>query len=609
MTPESDVTIEIVEETPINLNLVEETPITIELVQTGAKGDDGADGVGVPTGGTTNQVLAKASDNDNDTEWKTLDNEDVGAAPTSHTHTESDITDFGDYATEAELTAGLATKANSSHTHPTTDLTATGGTSTSFLTKDNTWATPTNTTYSEITEAEINAGTASTLRTITGRRIGYILAKAYDRANHTGTQPASTISDFDAEVENNAEVSANTSARHTHANKTILDNTTASFTSSDETKLDGIEANADVTDATNVAAAGAYMKLTDSAADVAYDDTVGTPYGVTGDDIQEYTDNLTVAMGTYFDQILSTDLPAKISYTETTTADMDFVIDEDNMASNSDTKIPTQQSVKAYADKKGALSYEVFTSSGTWTKPDGAKVVEVFAIGGGGGGGKGAAGAAGTNRAGGSGGGAGGAVIGQFDATGLDNSVAVTVGAGGAAGTVSGAFNQGGDGGASSFGTYVSAGGGVGGPSGNFFIIGENGGAAGASSLLVAAGGGGVYTGLGFQVPGGNGHVGSGAGGAAINNTNTTSPALAGGNSSAGAGGAGGGSSSAGGNGTNGSGTNGGAGGGGGGTASNGGNGGAGGGGGGGGGAALSPAVAGNGGAGGAGIVIVITYG
>ena len=199
MIPESDVTIEIVEETPIDLNLVEETPIIIQMVQTGAKGDDGADGaagadgadgVGVPAGGTTNQVLAKASDNDNDTEWKTLDNEDVGAAPTSHTH-------------------------------PTTDLTATGGTSTSFLRKDNTWATPTDTTYSEVSEAEINAGTASTLRTITGRRIGYILAKAYDRANHTGTQPASTISDFDAEVENNAEVSANTLARHTHGNKAI----------------------------------------------------------------------------------------------------------------------------------------------------------------------------------------------------------------------------------------------------------------------------------------------------------------------------------------------------------------------------------------------------
>ena len=36
--------------------------------------------------------------------------------------------------------------------------------------------------------------------------------------------------------------------------------------------------------------------------------------------------------------------------TDTSTSSMDFVIDEDNMASNSATKVPTQQSVKAYVD-------------------------------------------------------------------------------------------------------------------------------------------------------------------------------------------------------------------------------------------------------------------
>lgn len=35
----------------------------------GADGSDGANGVGVPTGGTTGQVLAKASNDDYDTEW------------------------------------------------------------------------------------------------------------------------------------------------------------------------------------------------------------------------------------------------------------------------------------------------------------------------------------------------------------------------------------------------------------------------------------------------------------------------------------------------------------------------------------------------------------
>ena len=79
-------------------------------------------------------------------------------------------------------------------------------------------------------------------------------------------------------------------------NSTVLAATTASFLTADETKLDGIEALADVTDATNVDAAGAVMN------------------------------------------------------TDTATTDMQFVVDEDDMVSNSATKIPTQQSTKAYID-------------------------------------------------------------------------------------------------------------------------------------------------------------------------------------------------------------------------------------------------------------------
>jgi len=65
-------------------------------------------------------------------------------------------------------------------------------------------------------------------------------------------------------------------------------------------KLATIETNADVTDATNVAAAGAVME------------------------------------------------------SDTTTASMNFVVDEDNMSSNSSTKLPTQQSVKKYVDDQVA---------------------------------------------------------------------------------------------------------------------------------------------------------------------------------------------------------------------------------------------------------------
>ena len=68
----------------------------------------------------------------------------------------------------------------------------------------------------------------------------------------------------------------------------------------DGTKLDTVETNADVTDATNVNAAGAVMN------------------------------------------------------SDTATTDMSFVVDEDTMSSNSATKLPTQQSVKAYVDTQVA---------------------------------------------------------------------------------------------------------------------------------------------------------------------------------------------------------------------------------------------------------------
>ncbi len=73
------------------------------------------------------------------------------------------------------------------------------------------------------------------------------------------------------------------------------------FVNGDKTKLDAIEASADVTDATNVNAAGAVMN------------------------------------------------------SDSTTAGMSFVVDEDNMSSNSATKVPTQQSVKAYVDSSSDI--------------------------------------------------------------------------------------------------------------------------------------------------------------------------------------------------------------------------------------------------------------
>ena len=106
----------------------------------------------------------------------------------------------------------------------------------------------------------------------------------------------------------------------------------------------------------------------------------------------------------------------------------------------------------------GLTSMQVFTSSGTWTKPSGITKVKVTVVGGGGGGG-GVPSIAAINP-GSAGGGGGGTAIEVIDVS-STSSATVTIGAGGAGGTSSGTIGT--TGGTSSFGSFCSATGGVGG--------------------------------------------------------------------------------------------------------------------------------------------------
>jgi len=166
----------------------------------------------------------------------------------------------------------------------------------------------------------------------------------------------------------------------TAADKTILDNLNsdqaaiynnagtpalhADITKAEVQTLLNFEDNADVTDTANVTAAGAVMdsELTDEAAvkalnqGVATTDTptfagIITAGNVDGRDVSADGTKLdTIETNADVTDATNVDAAGAVMNTDTTTAAMDFVIDEDDMVSDLATKVPTQQSVKAYVD-------------------------------------------------------------------------------------------------------------------------------------------------------------------------------------------------------------------------------------------------------------------
>jgi hypothetical protein len=189
-----------------------------------------------------------------------------------------------------------------------------------------------------------------------------------------------------------------------------------------------------------------------------------------------------------------------------------------------------------------ATDIQIFTTTGSWTKPTGAKVINIQLLAGGGGGGGGFKNVASTNRSGGAGGGGGGFLSANIPAQLLpETPISITIGAGGLGG--SGSTNNGVTGGAGVLGGATIFGSGA---SGEITYIATGGaGGGGGSGAVSAVGFGSLNANSGGQGNIGNGAVGqpsaansnhfmggAGGGGAGgINNSNATSTGLNGGRS------------------------------------------------------------------------------
>lgn len=155
--------------------------------------------------------------------------------------------------------------------------------------------------------------------------------------------------------------------------------TNKAYTATEKTKLAGVETAADVTDAGNVGSSihGSSAKATPVDAD-----TMPLIDSAASNVLKKVTwANIKATLQTYFDtvyQALDAELTAiaglvsaanKIPrFTGSGTADMLDFKDEDNMASDSASAVPSQQSVKAYVDANGASELVAGPQSNTKVK-------------------------------------------------------------------------------------------------------------------------------------------------------------------------------------------------------------------------------------------------
>ena len=115
----------------------------------------------------------------------------IGAGTSNLTiGTTSSTAKAGDYQpTWAQVSGKPTTFTPATHTHPDSDLTATGTASSStYLRGEGSWATPPNTTYPDIAQADAENGVSTVGRLITGQRLRQGANAAISAREWTGTQ-------------------------------------------------------------------------------------------------------------------------------------------------------------------------------------------------------------------------------------------------------------------------------------------------------------------------------------------------------------------------------------------------------------------------------------
>jgi hypothetical protein len=136
---------------------------------------------------------------------------------------------------------------------------------------------------------------------------------------------------------------------------------TNAFTDALLSKLNGIEAGAtadQTSEEIQDIVGGMVSSNTESGIAVTYDDTSGKlNFSVSSQTDENFTTALKnkldgIESGANVTDAANVDAAGAVMNSDTSTAAMSFVIDEDNMASNSATKVPTQQSVKTYVDNE-----------------------------------------------------------------------------------------------------------------------------------------------------------------------------------------------------------------------------------------------------------------